>query len=108
MDIKTLPRHALTGVLAVGWRKARRGESGPQPIWPIRGAAEDDDPDDDPDPTDDDPQDDPAGGDPDDDPDPEGADQLGDAGKKALDAQKAKWKAERDRRKKLEQELEAE
>jgi hypothetical protein len=105
MDIKTLPRHAVTGVLAVGWRKARTGETGPQPIWPILGGAEDDDdPDDDQDPADDDPQDDPA----DDDQDPEGADQLGDAGKRALDAQKARWKAERERRKKLEQELAAE
>lgn len=37
--------------------------------------------------------------------DPEGADQLGDAGKKALDAQKAKWKAEREKRRQLEQQL---
>ncbi len=105
MDIKTLPRHARTGVLAVGWRKARTGETGPQPIWPIRGGdgSEDDDPDDDQDPADNDPQDDP-----DDDQDPDGADQLGDAGKKALDAQKARWKQERDRRKQLEQELAAE
>lgn len=41
----------------------------------------------------------------DDDADPEGADQLGDAGKKALDATKQKWKAERDRRRELEQKL---
>lgn len=40
-----------------------------------------------------------------DDADPEGADQLGDAGKKALDATKAKWKAERDRRKEIERQL---
>lgn len=37
---------------------------------------------------------------------PEGADQLGDAGKKALDSMKAKWKTERDARKALEAELE--
>ena len=37
--------------------------------------------------------------------DPEGADQLGDAGKKALDATKAKWKSERDKRRELEQKL---
>lgn len=36
---------------------------------------------------------------------PDGADQLGDAGKKALQATKEKWKAERDRRRKAEQEL---
>lgn len=41
----------------------------------------------------------------DDDADPEGADQLGDAGKKALDATKAKWKAERDKRRALERQL---
>ncbi|WP_435107799.1 hypothetical protein [Nocardiopsis synnemataformans] len=37
--------------------------------------------------------------------DPEGADQLGDAGKKALDATKAKWKAERDKRREVERQL---
>jgi hypothetical protein len=105
MDISTLPRHALTGVLAIGWRKARRGEDGPQPIWPILGAAEDDDQD----PADDNPQDDPADDDPadedpDDDPDPEGTDDLGDKGKQALDRMKAKLKAERDRRKAVETE----
>lgn len=36
---------------------------------------------------------------------PEGGDQLGDAGKKALDAMKAKWRAERDQRKALEAQL---
>lgn len=38
--------------------------------------------------------------------DPEGAEELGDPGKRALDATKAKWKAERDRRRALERELE--
>jgi len=38
----TLPIHAVTGIQALGWRKARRGETGPQPIWPILGGAEDD------------------------------------------------------------------
>lgn len=38
--------------------------------------------------------------------DPEGAEALGDPGKKALDATKQKWKAERDRRRELERELE--
>lgn len=37
--------------------------------------------------------------------DPEGADQLGDAGKKALDAMKAKWQAERTRRREIEAQL---
>lgn len=40
-----------------------------------------------------------------DDKEPEGADQLGDAGKKALDRMKEKWRAERDRRRELEQQL---
>ncbi|QDH92110.1 head scaffolding protein [Streptomyces phage Dubu] len=38
---------------------------------------------------------------------PEGADALGDAGKKALDSMKTRWKAERDARRKLEEELES-
>ncbi|MEV8395595.1 MULTISPECIES: hypothetical protein [unclassified Streptomyces] len=33
----TLPVHVLTGLSAVGWRKPRPGEEGPQPIWPILG-----------------------------------------------------------------------
>lgn len=37
--------------------------------------------------------------------DPEGADQLGDAGKKALDAMKAKWQKERDARRAAEAKL---
>lgn len=47
MRKNTLPRHARTGLLAVGWRKPRRGETGPQPIYPIRGGADDDGGDDD-------------------------------------------------------------
>nr|BFD90706.1 hypothetical protein KitaXyl93_20660 [Kitasatospora sp. Xyl93] len=82
----TLPTHALTGLLAVGWRKARPGEDGPQPIWPIRGGdgtgdddqGDDGQQDDDTKDTDDDQDDDRDGGDQDDDKD------LGDAGKKAL------------------------
>lgn len=106
MKTTTLPRHARTGVLAVGWRKARPGESGVQPIWPVLGAAEDDDAGDtggeggqgDGGDSDDD-------GEADADDKPDGADQLGDAGKRALDAQKARWRTERDRRKAVEQEL---
>lgn len=37
--------------------------------------------------------------------DPAGADALGDAGKRALDAMKAKWREERDRRKALEEQM---
>jgi hypothetical protein len=109
MTSTTLPVHAVTGLTAVGWRKARRGETGEQPIWPIVGAAEYDDLDDD-DVIVGDPADDPAG-DPDGDPgdvdaDPEGADQLGDAGKRALNAMKAKWRAERDKNRATTAELE--
>lgn len=43
----------------------------------------------------------------DDDTTPEGADSLGDAGKRALDSMKAKWKAERDKRRELETALAA-
>lgn len=120
MHTSTLPRHARTGVLALGWRKARPGEDGPQPIWPVLGAADDDD---DPDGGDggadgdgdggqgdgsgdgDDDQGDGGDGDGgDDDQDPEGADQLGDAGKKALAAMKDRLRKERERRKAAETE----
>lgn len=37
--------------------------------------------------------------------DPEGSDALGEAGKKALDAMKSKWRTERDKRRELEQRL---
>ncbi|MFE4717846.1 hypothetical protein ACFRLW_15730 [Streptomyces sp. NPDC056728] len=40
-------------------------------------------------------------------PDPAGTADLGDAGKKALDAMKARWKTERDARRKLEEERDA-
>ncbi|MEV6124385.1 hypothetical protein AB0M23_28410 [Streptomyces sp. NPDC052077] len=103
MKDSTLPRHARTGLVAAGWRKARPGEDGLQPIWPILGGAPDDD---------DDAGDDAGdgGGDQDDesedgDDDPEGADQLGDAGKRALDSMKAKHRSERERRKAAEAEL---
>lgn len=43
MRKSTLPRHARTRQLAVGWRKPRPGEDGLQPIYPILGGAEDDD-----------------------------------------------------------------
>lgn len=42
MSAHILPRHPRTGQQAVGWRKARPGETGAQPIWPIFGGAEDD------------------------------------------------------------------
>jgi hypothetical protein len=39
MRTRSLPRHARTGQLALGWRRPRPGEDGPQPIWPILGGA---------------------------------------------------------------------
>ncbi|WP_406202602.1 hypothetical protein OG331_31795 [Streptomyces sp. NBC_01017] len=46
MRTRTLPRHARTGLLAVGWRKARphQGENAGElyPVWPILGGAPDD------------------------------------------------------------------
>lgn len=97
----TIPRHPLTGLAAVGWRKARTGETGDQPIWPVLGAAEEGET-----------EDDAGTGAEDDgadegeqDTDPEGADQLGDAGKKALDAMKKQARTERERRKAAETEL---
>lgn len=115
MRMSTLPRHARTGQLALGWRKARTGEAGPQPIWPILGGAEDDqdgtgsdDQDSDADGTSDADADDGGGGvggDQDGDADPEGADQLGDPGKKALASMKDKWRGEREKRRALEAQL---
>jgi hypothetical protein len=55
----SLPVHPLTGRRALGWRNPRPGEHDHQPIWPIAGASEDDDP-----PTD------PPAGDPTSDPSP--------------------------------------
>ncbi|MDX2626486.1 hypothetical protein ACKI1K_00230 [Streptomyces scabiei] len=112
-----LPVHPLTGLTAVGWRKARPGEDEElYPIWPILGGApdEDDDQDDADDGGGDDDQDDDVGdsGDDDqddagdqDDADPDGADQLGDKGKRALASMKGKWRKERDQRKELERRL---
>lgn len=104
----SLPVHPLTGARALGWRKARPGEDDGElyPIWPILGAAEDDDPDGEPGDGDPDGGDD---GEPDDDgqgdDDPEGADALGEPGKRALAAMKDKLKAEKARRRELEQQL---
>src|SRR5690606_22666381 len=90
-----LPIHPRTGLQAIGF--LRNG----QPVWPVIGAAPDDDgPDDPKDP-------DNAGTDPDgdDEPDPEGADQLGDAGKRALDRMKEQLREEKRRRKEVERKL---
>jgi hypothetical protein len=97
-----LPIHPRTGLPALGWRKARTGEDGPQPIWPILGgsgegeegagetgetaegeAAEGGE----------------AGA--------EGEGELGDAGRRALDRLRADLKAEKERRKAAESNLAA-
>lgn len=102
------PTHPATGLSAIGWRKARTGEDGEQPIWPVLGGAEGTD--------DTENAEDESGaegvadagadgGAGNGDADPDGADQLGDAGKRALDAMKAKVRDERERRKAAETEL---
>ncbi|MEV7358198.1 hypothetical protein [Kitasatospora sp. NPDC091276] len=90
MNNRTLPRHARTGLLAVGWRKPRPGEDGDQPIWPVLGGAPGD--------GDDEPGDEPDGGNPDDGDDEPDDEPLGEAGTRALTAEKARRKAEAERR----------
>jgi hypothetical protein len=95
MHDSTLPRHPRTGLTAIGWRKPRRGEVGPQPIWPILGGAPGDD-EDDPDEAD-------GTGSGDEEPDDgtdeqDGDEPLREAGTKALAAEKARRKAETDKR----------
>jgi hypothetical protein len=105
MNRRTLPRHARAH--APGWIHPYA-----DPFTIYADGAEGGDGDEGQDGTDDadqgDGQDDDTGdeGDgQDDDTDPEGADQLGDPGKKALATMKSKLKAERDRRRALEQQL---
>lgn len=88
--MSVLPVHARTGLTALGWR--RNGD----PIWPVMGAAPDDDATDNQqtDGSDDDDQQDQG-----DDSGGDGAEQLGDAGKKALDRMKQQLRDERKRRK---------
>jgi hypothetical protein len=125
MSSSTLPRHARTGALALGWRKARRGEDPARlhPIWPIAGGAPDDEgdsdsddgqgDDDDGDPDGDDGQGDGTGdGIRDDDQgDDAGSGQgdrpLGPKGEQALARMKAKLKTERERRKAAEDRLQS-
>lgn len=75
MSLSTLPTHPRTGLRALGW--SRRG-----PIWPIRGGSVDTPPGD---PANPDPKADPPKGDP-----KENDTPLGEAGKKALDAERAR------------------
>ena len=95
--MKHLPTHPITGLTAIGWRKARRGEDGDQPIWPQLGGAEEGEE------GDGDAEEGEAGE------EGEGAvegeDALGDAGKRALDKMKADLRAEKTRRKAAETEL---
>lgn len=97
--MKHLPIHPLTGLTAIGWRKARRGETGEQPIWPILGGSEEAD---DGAEANESAQD---GEDSEDEGAVEGEDALGDAGKRALDKMKADLRAEKARRKAAETEL---
>lgn len=93
--------HPHTGALLspVGYRKNGA------PIWPIMGASEDDgEPAEEADDTTEEPAEGEVFGD-DDSEDPEGAEELGDAGKRALDRMKEKWRAERDKRRELERSL---
>lgn len=99
----TLPIHPLTGLTAIGWRNARRGETGEQPIWPILGGAPDDENAEEE--ADADAESGAAADGGQADAEPDGADQLGDAGKRALDAMKQKVRDERGRRKAAEDEL---
>jgi hypothetical protein len=99
---RTTLRHPRTGepIRPLGWR--RNGA----PIWPILGASDDEG--DGAAGGSDDGSDGNDGGDADeggDGGDQSGEDQLGDAGKKALDAMKAKWRAERDARREAERRL---
>ncbi|SFK73289.1 hypothetical protein [Streptomyces pini] len=87
MSTRTLPRHALTGITAVGWRKARPGEDPGElyPIWPVRGGDGRDDGD---------PEDDPDEGDPEDDPDDVDPDKGKDDDEPDHKAEAEKWKAQ--------------
>ncbi|MFB7288984.1 hypothetical protein [Actinacidiphila glaucinigra] len=109
MTTSALPDHPTTGRLALGWRKPRPGEDPDSlyPIWPILGGAEEDGEDEDEDDATEDDQDeadDDSDDSEDDDQDPEGADELGDKGKKALDAMKGRLRKEKERRKAAETE----
>ncbi|RMB81285.1 hypothetical protein [Streptomyces shenzhenensis] len=110
MNRRTLPRRARAH--APGW--AHPYGTGPwSPVFYADGDDGDDDQDGDGaddgsgDGQDDDTgsADDSAGDDDQDDSEPDGADDLGDKGKRALDSMKGKWRAERDKRRELEQRL---
>lgn len=98
-----LPKHPLTGITAIGWRKARRGEDGEQPIWLLLGGSEAADAGE----TADDAEEGDEGETGDGEEAVEGEDALGDAGKRALDKMKADLRAEKTRRKAAESGLAA-
>lgn len=89
MSMRTLPRHSLTGISAVGWRRPRPGEdpAALYPIWPIAGG---DGRDDDGDSDGDDDQDDDGDSDGDDGSDTDDQDDAGPDHK----AEAEKWKAQ--------------
>ncbi|WP_017599206.1 hypothetical protein [Nocardiopsis lucentensis] len=97
-----LPVHPVTGLRALA-------VIGERPVWPVLGGALDDEEDEGTTEEGDGGTDETAAPEQeigeDDEADPEGAEHLGDPGKKALAAQKEKWKAERDRRRELEKKL---
>jgi hypothetical protein len=110
MNRNLLPRHRLTGELALGWRRPRPGETDAQPIWPILGASPEGEEDEEEEggegaAGEEDENANGGEGQGDEEGALEGADQLGDAGKKALDAMKSRARAERERRKAVEKEL---
>src|SRR5699024_3963667 len=102
-DHEILPVHPVTGLTALA-------VIGGRPVWPVMGGDGTNDGDTNP-PTEDNEPDEPGenqnNGEVDSSSDGDDGDEnaLGDAGKKALDATKAKWKSERDRRKELERQL---
>lgn len=95
MQHPPLPTHPVTGLSAIGWRNARSGENGDQPIWPIRGGSEADDG------TTEETEDQAETDDTEtgDDTHVDGEEALGEPGKRALDKMKADLRAERTRRK---------
>jgi hypothetical protein len=93
-----LPIHPLTGLAALGWRKARPGETGAQPIWPVLGGSGE---------TGEGEEAGEAGETGEETGGTEGEEALGDAGKRALDKVRADYRAEKTRRKELETELAA-
>lgn len=117
MTVNTLPRHPLTGTLALGWRKARTGEdeTALHPIWPILGAAPDDededeegdDEDDEESESDDDGTTDDDGQENDEEDGKDDDAALGEKGQRALARMKDKLKTERKRRREAEGRLSA-